>query len=107
MADNQTIQIMSLLTLHVCFLTRKDSSCSDDPQTNKSSAVWCPKADPTGGLVLDWGVRYKVAVGVAHGLHYLHESCQRRIIHRDIKASNILLGPDFEPQVIHLIHGFT
>jgi serine/threonine protein kinase len=82
-------------------------SCSDDPQTNKSSAVWCPKADPTRGLVLDWGVRYKVAVGVAHGLHYLHESCQRRIIHRDIKASNILLGPDFEPQVVHLIHRFT
>ena len=41
----------------------------------------------------------KVAVGVARGLHYLHEKCQRRIIHRDIKASNILLESDFEPQV--------
>jgi serine/threonine protein kinase len=41
----------------------------------------------------------KVAVGVAKGLHYLHEQCQRRIIHRDIKASNILLDSDFEPQV--------
>jgi serine/threonine protein kinase len=49
--------------------------------------------------VLPWAVRFKVAVGVARGLHYLHEQCQRRIIHRDIKASNILLDANFEPQV--------
>nr|XP_024382715.1 receptor-like cytosolic serine/threonine-protein kinase RBK1 isoform X3 [Physcomitrium patens] len=46
-----------------------------------------------------WEARMKVAVGVAKGLHYLHEQCQRRIIHRDIKASNILLDTDFNPQV--------
>lgn len=44
-------------------------------------------------------MRYKIAVGIARGLHYLHKCCKRRIIHRDIKASNVLLGPDFEPQV--------
>ncbi|KAG0582755.1 hypothetical protein KC19_3G083200 [Ceratodon purpureus] len=49
--------------------------------------------------VLSWEARMKVAVGVARGLHYLHEKCQRRIIHRDIKASNILLDSDFEPQI--------
>lgn len=54
----------------------------------------CPKGPP-----LEWAIRYKVAIGVARGLHYLHEVCQRRIIHRDVKASNILLGPDFEPQI--------
>lgn len=48
---------------------------------------------------LDWGIRYKVALGTAEGLLYLHEGCQRRIIHKDIKASNILLAEDFEPQV--------
>ncbi|XP_024382717.1 receptor-like cytosolic serine/threonine-protein kinase RBK1 isoform X4 [Physcomitrium patens] len=46
-----------------------------------------------------WEARMKVAVGVAKGLHYLHEQCQRRIIHRDIKASNILLDTDFNPQI--------
>ena len=49
--------------------------------------------------VLEWSIRYKIAVGTARGVHYLHSGCQRRIIHRDIKASNILLGHEFEPQV--------
>jgi serine/threonine protein kinase len=48
---------------------------------------------------LAWSKRYKIAPRTADGLLYLHESCQRRIIHRDINADNILLTEDFEPQV--------
>ncbi|KAK1380168.1 receptor-like cytosolic serine/threonine-protein kinase RBK2 [Heracleum sosnowskyi] len=48
---------------------------------------------------LKWGIRFNIAVGVASGLNYLHEGCQRRIIHRDIKAANILLTEDFQPQI--------
>ncbi|XP_031397952.1 receptor-like cytosolic serine/threonine-protein kinase RBK2 [Punica granatum] len=51
------------------------------------------------GEKLDWGIRYKVALGTAEGLMYLHEDCQRRIIHKDVKAANILLSEDFEPQI--------
>ncbi|CBI33279.3 unnamed protein product, partial [Vitis vinifera] len=48
---------------------------------------------------LEWKIRFKVAVGVAEGLQYLHQGCHRRIIHRDIKASNILLTQDYQPQI--------
>ncbi|KAL2540570.1 Protein kinase family protein [Abeliophyllum distichum] len=48
---------------------------------------------------LKWDIRYKVALGTAKGLLYLHEGCQRRVIHRDIKTANILLTKEFEPQI--------
>ncbi|XP_074293896.1 receptor-like cytosolic serine/threonine-protein kinase RBK2 [Silene latifolia] len=51
------------------------------------------------GEQIDWSIRYKIAVGTADGLLYLHEGCQRRIIHRDIKADNILLTENYDPQI--------
>lgn len=50
------------------------------------------------GTVFGWGERYKVALGVAEALNYLHTASQP-VIHRDVKSSNILLLDDFEPQV--------
>ncbi|XP_039143359.1 proline-rich receptor-like protein kinase PERK8 [Dioscorea cayenensis subsp. rotundata] len=52
-----------------------------------------------GRPVLDWEIRVKVAAGAARGIAYLHEDCHPRIIHRDIKSSNILLDNNFEAQV--------
>lgn len=46
-----------------------------------------------------WPVRLNILKGVARGLHYLHALAQPRIIHRDIKASNILLDKSFEPKI--------
>lgn len=46
--------------------------------------------------VLDWKKRFKIIRGVAAGLSYLHHGVEPQIIHRDIKASNILLDNDFE-----------
>ncbi|KAK9048821.1 hypothetical protein SSX86_032212 [Deinandra increscens subsp. villosa] len=52
-----------------------------------------------GRPVMDWATRIRVAAGAARGLAYLHEDCHPRIIHRDIKSSNILLDENFDAQV--------
>ncbi|KAL3812539.1 hypothetical protein ACJIZ3_013807 [Penstemon smallii] len=52
-----------------------------------------------GKPVMSWANRAKAAVGSARGLAYLHEDCQPRIIHRDIKSTNILLDNNFEAKV--------
>ncbi|KAK9706021.1 hypothetical protein RND81_07G099500 [Saponaria officinalis] len=49
--------------------------------------------------VLDWSSRMKIAIGAAKGLAYLHEDCFPKIIHRDIKAANILIDNNFEAKV--------
>ncbi|KAF8726320.1 hypothetical protein HU200_019782 [Digitaria exilis] len=51
------------------------------------------------GLILQWHERYKIAVGVAKGLAYLHHECMDWIIHCDVKPENILLDEEFEPKI--------
>jgi serine/threonine protein kinase len=48
---------------------------------------------------MNWPARFKICTGVAHGLYYLHASSTTKIIHRDIKASNILLDKDMNPKI--------
>lgn len=50
-------------------------------------------------MKLDWRMRQKICLGIARGLAYLHEESTIKIVHRDIKASNILLDKDLNAKI--------
>ncbi|KAJ0733723.1 putative protein kinase RLK-Pelle-DLSV family [Helianthus annuus] len=55
--------------------------------------------DKTQSELLDWPTRYHIIIGIARGLLYLHQDSRLRIIHRDLKVSNILLDADMNPKI--------
>ncbi|XP_022720557.1 putative receptor-like protein kinase At4g00960 isoform X2 [Durio zibethinus] len=55
--------------------------------------------DPVNRTYLDWERRYKIIGGIARGLLYLHQDSRLRIIHRDLKAGNILLDAEMNPKI--------
>ncbi|XP_008449503.2 probable LRR receptor-like serine/threonine-protein kinase At1g07650 isoform X1 [Cucumis melo] len=55
--------------------------------------------DPGFKLKLDWPTRQKICLGIARGLAYLHEESRLKIVHRDIKTSNVLLDKDFNAKI--------
>jgi serine/threonine protein kinase len=58
--------------------------------------------DETGNTknkLLDWPIRFHIICGIARGIVYLHQDSQLRIIHRDLKASNVLLDDNLNPKI--------
>ncbi|KAL4304201.1 hypothetical protein GQ457_10G023130 [Hibiscus cannabinus] len=50
-------------------------------------------------MEMNWETRYAIALGAAKGLEYLHHGCDRPVIHRDVKSSNILLDEEWKPRI--------
>ena len=57
------------------------------------------ETDCTKGKMLDWPKRYHIICGIARGLMYLHQDSRLRIVHRDLKTSNILLDDNLNPKI--------
>lgn len=56
-------------------------------------------SDPQDRELLDWKKRLNIIEGICRGLLYLHRDSRLKIIHRDLKASNILLDEDLNPKI--------
>ena len=56
-------------------------------------------SDPVKQVHLDWRTRFNIIDGICRGLLYLHRDSRLRIIHRDMKASNILLDEELNPKI--------
>ncbi|KAL9236661.1 hypothetical protein vseg_011301 [Gypsophila vaccaria] len=55
--------------------------------------------DPERRAAMKWETRYNIIIGISRGLLYLHEDSRLRIIHRDLKAGNVLLDADYNPKI--------
>lgn len=68
-------------------------------ESSKPGMELDPSVDDQEKPILDWNIRYRIALGVARAIAYLHEECLEWVLHCDIKPENILLGDDFCPKI--------
>ncbi|KAL8195298.1 hypothetical protein R6Q57_025701 [Mikania cordata] len=91
-----SLRHMNVVKLYCCISSEDSNLLVYEYMPNGS--LW-DRLHTNKKIKMDWDVRYEIAIGAAMGLEYLHHGCERPVLHRDVKSSNILLDEEMKPKL--------